>query len=110
MTKDNTELATRHTPTDGLAGELAKALPLLEDLKTGQDCQDYAFAKGKGFEAMTYCPEAFEALRHLPAAIAALSSRTYADGVEDAAKVAEMHDHRGDIAQAIRALKDKSNG
>lgn len=66
-----------------LADELEKALPLLEDLKTGQDCEDYAFAKGKGFQAMTYCPEAFDALKHLPAAIEALRTQHRRDEGDD---------------------------
>ncbi len=47
---------------------LRAALPLLEELETGQECAEYAYAKGKGFQAMTYCPEAFEALRSIPEA------------------------------------------
>jgi len=47
---------------------LQAALPLLEELETGQECAEYAYAKGKGFQAMTYCPEAFEALRSIPEA------------------------------------------
>ena len=52
-----------------LAQRLLDILPLLKDLETGQDCAEYAFAKGEGFQAMTYCPDAFEALRVLPEAI-----------------------------------------
>lgn len=63
------------TTDAGLAERLEKALPLLDDLETGQECEDYAFAKGKGFQAMTYCPDAFEALRALPDAIAALRTQ-----------------------------------
>ena len=66
--------ASLSTKDDGLVGELEKALPLLEDLETGQDCEDYAYAKGKGFQAMTYCPAAFEALRCIPRVLTALRS------------------------------------
>ena len=52
-----------------LVERLRDILPLLKDLETGQDCAEYAFAKGDGFQAMTYCPDAFEALRVLPEAI-----------------------------------------
>ena len=61
---------------DGLVEVLRKALPLLDDLEVGQDCEEYAYAKGKGFQAMTYCPEAFEALRCIPAILAALQSKS----------------------------------
>jgi|GEM_PF-4531749 len=60
------------TDTNSLADELAKALPLIEDLETGQDCEEYAYANGKFFQAMTHAPEAFDALKHLPAAISVL--------------------------------------
>jgi hypothetical protein len=56
-----------------LAEKLAKALPLLDGLETGQECEEYAFAKGTGFQAMTYCPQAFEALRCIPEVLAALN-------------------------------------
>lgn len=52
--------------------------PLLEELETGQDCAEYAYAKGKGFQAMTYCPEAFEALKELPETVTALQERANA--------------------------------
>lgn len=55
-----------------LVEQIEAALPIIEGLETGQECADYAFARGKGFQAMTYCPEAFEALRVLPAIIVAL--------------------------------------
>lgn len=58
---------------DDLIKRLTAALPLLDGLKTGQDCEEYAFAKASGFQAMTYCPEAFEALRALPDAIARIA-------------------------------------
>ena len=57
---------------DELIAALEKAMPLLDDLQTGRDCEEYAFATGKGFQAMTYIPEVFEALRCLPEVIAAL--------------------------------------
>jgi hypothetical protein len=65
--------------TQELIARLEAALPLLEDLRTGQDCEDYAFATGKGFQAMTYIPDAFEALRCLPEVIAALKARSQHD-------------------------------
>jgi len=54
--------------TAPIVERLQAALPLLEELETGQECAEYAYAKGKGFQAMTYCPEAFEALRSIPEA------------------------------------------
>jgi hypothetical protein len=51
-----------------LVERLRDILPLLEELETGQDCEEYAYAKGKAFQAMTYEPEAFEALRSIPEA------------------------------------------
>jgi len=51
-----------------LVERLRGILPLLEELETGQDCEEYAYAKGKSFQAMTYAPEAFEALRSIPEA------------------------------------------
>lgn len=62
------------TVIDELIERLRLALPLLDGLETGQDCADYAFAKAEGFQAMTYCPEAFEALRSLPEAITQLAA------------------------------------
>lgn len=62
---------------------LEAMLPLIDGLETGQDCPDYAFAKANGFRAMTYCPEAFEALRALPKA-AAMIARLVAE--RDAAR------------------------
>lgn len=67
---------------NSLIERIEKALPILEDMETGQDCPDYAFAKGKGFQAMTYIPEAFEALRCLPEVITALRARTTIAGEE----------------------------
>lgn len=58
----------------GLVEKLTPALKLLEELEVGQDCAEYAYAKGKGFQAMTYTPEAFEALRDLPATLDALTT------------------------------------
>ncbi len=56
------------TDHDALA-RLREASRLLEGLETGQDCPDYAFAKSDHFQAMTYAPEAFEALRCIPSVI-----------------------------------------
>ena len=58
-----------------LIKKLEAALPILDDLETGQDCAEYAYAKGRDFKAMTYIPEAFEALRCLPDVIAALRAQ-----------------------------------
>lgn len=54
------------TSHDNVTDIVERIAPLLEELETGQDCAEYAYAKGKGFQAMTYCPEAFEALKELP--------------------------------------------
>ena len=59
--------------TDDLERRLREALPLLDGLETGQDCEEYAYAHGNGFQAMTHCPSAFEALRSLPEAIGELT-------------------------------------
>lgn len=69
------DLAASRSPVQSseLVEKLTKALPILDGLETGRDCEEYAFAKGNGFQAMTYCPEAFEALRCLPDVIAAFS-------------------------------------
>lgn len=83
---------------DELIARLRAALPLLEELETGQDCEDYAFAKAKGFQAMTYCPEAFEALRCIPDALAALESRpapTEERAREVLASIVEEDDRNG---------------
>lgn len=61
------------TDTNALIAELEKILPLIEQLETGQDCEEYAYAKGALFQAMTYAPEAFEALRCIPEAATELS-------------------------------------
>ena len=61
------------TDTNALIAELEKILPLIEQLETGRDCEEYAFAKSSCFQAMTYAPEAFEALRCIPEAAAELS-------------------------------------
>ena len=58
----------------GLVEKLTPALKLLEELEVGQDCPEYAYAKGKGFQSMTYIPEAFEALRELPVMLDALTT------------------------------------
>ncbi|QDP53727.1 MAG: hypothetical protein GOVbin7759_14 [Prokaryotic dsDNA virus sp.] len=68
------------TDTTKLAERIEAALPLLDGLKTGQDNPDYAFAHGNGFQAMTYIPEAFEALRCLPEVIAALRAQEAHNG------------------------------
>ena len=100
--------ASLSTKDDGLVGELEKALPLLEDLETGQDCEDYAYAKGKGFQAMTYCPAAFEALRCIPRVLTALrSDRDAVVDEERAAIVAWLEaaaDERGKKTQDGWAL------
>lgn len=70
---------------DELIATLAATLPLLEELETGQDCAEYAYAKGSGFQAMTYCPEAFEALRSIPAAKARIEALTAEVARKDAA-------------------------
>lgn len=57
---------------DNVTDIVERIAPLLEELETGQDCAEYAYAKGKGFQAMTYCPEAFEALKELPEYITTL--------------------------------------
>jgi len=59
---------------DRLVEQLGAIIPLLDGLETGQDCADYAFAKSNGFQAMTYCPDAFEALRSVPEAAAAITA------------------------------------
>jgi hypothetical protein len=59
-----------------LVERLSDTLPLLDGLETGQDCEEYAYAKAGGFQAMTYCPDAFEALRCIPDVIAALRALT----------------------------------
>ncbi len=59
---------------DRLVEQLGAIIPLLDGLETGQDCADYAFAKSNGFQAMTYCPDAFEALRSVPEAAAAITT------------------------------------
>lgn len=41
---------------------------LLPGLETGQNCEEYAFANGNTFQAMTMAPEGFEALRAVPEA------------------------------------------
>lgn len=66
--------------TNDLIEKMERALPLIDGLETGQDCEEYAFAHGKHFQAMTLCPEAFEALRCLPDVIAALRAK----GTDDA--------------------------
>ena len=58
----------------GLVEKLTPALKLLEELEVGQDCPEYAYAKGKGFQSMTYIPEAFEALRELPVMLDVLTT------------------------------------
>mgnify|MGYP006921292195 CR=1 FL=1 len=60
------------TSHDNVTDIVERIAPLLEELETGQDCAEYAYAKGKGFQAMTYCPEAFEALKELPEYITTL--------------------------------------
>lgn len=55
-----------------LIERLTEALPILDGLETGRDCEEYAFATGNGFQAMTHCPHAFEALRCIPNVITAL--------------------------------------
>ena len=59
---------------DRLVEQLGAIIPLLDGLETGQDCADYAFAKSNGFQAMTYCPDAFEALRSVPEAAATITA------------------------------------
>lgn len=73
------------TDYDILRERLLEILPLLDGLETGQDCEDYAFATGNGFQAMTYCPSAFEALRCIPEAAKAITQlQAKVERLEDA--------------------------
>lgn len=62
------------TERKALVEQLRGILPLLDGLEVGQDCADYSYAKAGGFQAMTYCPDAFEALRCVPEAIARIAA------------------------------------
>ncbi len=100
---------------DKLVERLNAILPLMEGLEVGQDCEEYAFARGKGFQAMTYVPAAFQALVCVPDAIeriqaleAALAGvRARLDNIAELTKrqqlplTAQIHEiailHRGEV-------------
>jgi hypothetical protein len=90
-----------------LVEELTKALPLLDGLETGQDCEEYAFATGRGFQAMTYCPGAFEALRCIPRVIAALSAPT-SEAREIEREADPLHFTTPDALSALRHTNSTS--
>lgn len=56
------------------AERLRNALPLTDGLETGREYEEYAYATGQLFQAMTLAPEAFEALRSLTDLDAALAT------------------------------------
>lgn len=102
---------------DNVTDIVERIAPLLEELETGQDCAEYAYAKGKGFQAMTYCPEAFEALKELPEYITTLRKqlenarealREYleAEEIDDPAiRMQELSVCREQARKALSAIK-----
>ena len=79
--------ATRHTPTDGLAGELERLWNLLDDIDTLDDqCKgDDASFRKRAYEIQRKRFEGGITTDGYALDLTALSSRTYADGVEDRA-------------------------
>lgn len=49
-----------------LIERLRKAAELIDGLEVGRDCEEYSFARGTHFQAMTYNEDAFRALLALP--------------------------------------------
>ena len=102
---------------DRLVEQLGAIIPLLDGLETGQDCADYAFAKSNGFQAMTYCPDAFEALRSVPEAAAAITALR-ARIAEDQAQIAALTTYKENLRDEVVELrariaeleKDRSQG
>ena len=89
---------------DRLVEQLGAIIPLLDGLETGQDCADYAFAKSNGFQAMTYCPDAFEALRSVPEAAAAITALR-ARIAEDQAQIAALTTYRENLRDEVIELR-----
>lgn len=93
----------------GLVEILGATLPLLDGLETGRDCEDYAFAKANLFRAMTYCPEAFEALRCIPEAAATLTAQ--AREIERLNKRVVDEAHSATLLEiALRAICEPTGG
>ena len=89
---------------DRLVEQLGAIIPLLDGLETGQDCADYAFAKSNGFQAMTYCPDAFEALRSVPEAAAAITALR-ARIAEDQAQIAALTTYKENLRDEVIELR-----
>lgn len=89
---------------DRLVEQLGAIIPLLDGLETGQDCADYAFAKSNGFQAMTYCPDAFEALRSVPEAAATITTLR-ARIAEDQAQIAALTTYRENLRDEVVELR-----
>lgn len=89
---------------DRLVEQLGAIIPLLDGLETGQDCADYAFAKSNGFQAMTYCPDAFEALRSVPEAAATITALR-ARIAEDQAQIAALTTYRENLRDEVVELR-----